>query len=463
MKTWQGRIATQSDPLFESFTSSTVQDRRLALYDVRVSRAHAQALARAGIISADGAASLDAALAEVADEVSAGTFAWRDELEDVHTHVEARLREKLGAVADTLHAGRSRNDQIAADLRLFVKDRIVEALGAILDLQSALLDLASRCGDAIMPGYTHLQQAQPVLIAHALGAYVAMLDRDWGRFSDSLARTDLSPLGSGALAGSTFPLDRAFIAEELGFSGVTANSLDAVGDRDFVVEFVGAAGLCMAHLSRFAEDLIIWSSVEFGFVRLPDTFSSGSSMMPQKKNPDVAELVRGKAALVIGDVTAALSLVKGLPLGYNRDLQEDKTPLFHASETLLACLAVLAGLVRQLTFDLDRTESAVSSFTLATDLADHLVRQGVPFREAHGVVGGLVANALERDIDLTQLSQSDLAAASPSFGQPPELAPTASVQAKRTQGGTNPGDVAGQLDAARTRIEERRCRLEAHA
>ncbi|GAC1468683.1 MAG: argininosuccinate lyase [Chloroflexota bacterium] len=460
MKTWQGRIATTSHPLFESFTSSVEQDKRLAPYDIRVSRAHAAALARAGIISERGAAKITEGLDEIQKEIETGSFAWHDDLEDVHTHVESRLRDKLGHTADTLHAGRSRNDQISADLRLFVKDATLEALAGILDLESALLDLAARQGDAVMPGYTHLQQAQPVLIAHTLAAQAAMLERDWERFSESLARSDRSPLGSGALAGSTFALDRRFLADQCGFSAVIDNSLDAVSDRDFVVEFVAAAALCMTHLSRFAEDLIAWSSVEFSFVRLPDSFASGSSMMPQKKNPDVAELIRGKAALVIGDMVAAITLIKGIPLGYNRDLQEDKTPLFHAVDTLLSSVHILAAMVPALEFDTDRTANAVSSFALATDMADHLVREGMPFREAHAVVGGLVSECLKNNRDLAGLTSQELREASPLFAGLPALSVDASVRRKQTSGSTHPDDVRRHRELRMDDIARRRTWLE---
>lgn len=458
-KTWQGRFETRADPLFEAFTSSIDQDRRLAPYDVRASRAHARALAQAGVISNDDAATLEAALEEIGQAIEAGECEWHDELEDVHTHIEVWLHEKVGHLAHALHAGRSRNDQIAADLRLYVKDRTIHALAAILDLQDALLALAGKYRNAIMPGYTHLQQAQPVSVAQPLLAYAGMLGRDWERLSASLTRTDRSPLGSGALAGSTFPLDREYLAEQCGFSSVIANSLDAVSDRDFAVEFVAVAALCMTHLSRLSEDLIVWSSAEFGFVRLPDAFASGSSMMPQKKNPDVAELIRGKAALTVGDVTAILTLVKGLPGGYNRDLQEDKTPLFHAADSLLTSLRVLGAMLPGVEFDTGRTERAVSSFALATDLADHLVQCGVPFREAHAIIGRLVGASLLQGRELSDLDKEELLAASPHLETAPELSPAASIRRKRTSGSTAPDQIDAQLAGATKEVKARRKQL----
>lgn len=455
MKTWQGRIATPSDPLFNAFNSSVRQDQRLAPYDVRVSTAHARALAHAELITSEQAEALAAALTEIGAEIAAGQFTWRDDLEDVHTHLESRLREKVGDLADRLHTGRSRNDQVAADVRLLTKDLTLQVLGAILALQHSLLTLAERYPEDLMPGYTHLQQAQPLVIAQVLLATVAMLSRDWERFSTVLARTDRSPLGAGALSGAGFPLDRHFLAIEAGFAAPIENSLDAVSDRDFLVEFVQAAALCMTHLSRFSEDLILWSSTEFGYVHLPDAFASGSSMMPQKKNPDVPELIRGKSALVIGDATAALALVKGIPGSYNKDLQEDKTPLYHAADSLLSSLRILAAMVPHLEFDTARTRSAISSYTLATDLADHLVRQGVPFREAHGIVGHLVQESLAAGRDLADLSPTQLEAASPALASMPDLTPQASVRRKQTAGSTHPEEVATQLRAARVHLAER--------
>lgn len=459
MKTWQGRINTPSSSLFESFTSSLLQDQVLARYDIRVSQAHARALARAKLITPTEADQLVTSLVEVGDEIESGTMQWRDELEDVHTHVEVRLREKLGDLASKLHTGRSRNDQIAADLRLFVLDNTQSAMTSLLELQSALLNLADRYTESLMPGYSHLHQAQPVVIAYPLLAYVSMLGRDFERFHDGLKRTCRSPLGSGAVAGSSFPIDRTAIASDAGLGQPIENSLDAVSDRDFVVEYVFDAALCMTHLSRLAEDLIIWSSAEFGFIRLPDAFASGSSMMPQKKNPDVLELTRGRCALVIGDAMAMLSLVKGLPTGYNRDLQEDKQPLFHATRTIKATLAILASMVPDLEFDTGRCRDAISSFTIATDLAEHLVRQGVPFRNAHQAVGTLVARRATDGLPLESITPEDLPTGTPLHTMP-DLSPEASVRRKATAGSTHPDDVRRQLDEARERIAQRRKSME---
>lgn len=463
MKTWQGRFATPSTSRFESFTSSVNQDQVLAAYDLRMSTAHARALADAGVISLSEAETLVSGLHEIGVELQEGKLVWRDDLEDVHTHIEVRLREKLGDSGNKLHAGRSRNDQIAADLRAYVLDHTIASMRGVLKLQSALLELAERYKEALMPGYSHTQQAQPVLIAYPFLAHVAMLGRDWERFQDSLARTDRSPLGSGAVAGSTFPIDRELLAREAGLGAPIDNSLDAVGDRDFVAEFAFIAALCMTHLSRLAEDLILWSTTEFGFVHLPDDFASGSSMMPQKKNPDVLELIRGRCALVIGDVTAVLALLKGIPLGYDRDLQEDKQPLFHASQTLSSCLSVLCDMVPKLEFDTVRSEAAISTFCLATDLADHLVRHGVPFRDAHAAVGAVVGRFLETGRSLDGITTQDLTEAGARVDSVPRLNPRASVRLKATTGSTNPEDVERQRERELETLRAREAFVDARA
>jgi argininosuccinate lyase len=462
VKTWQGRFDSSTSSVFERFTSSVIQDQILAPYDIQVSQAHAQALERIGLITKDEAQRINVALSEIGEQIGAGEFEWRDELEDVHTHIEARLRQNVGDLANKLHAGRSRNDQIAADLRLYVLDQTRTALATLLDLQDVLLLLAAKHSRSLMPGYSHLQQAQPVVIAFPLLAHVAMLGRDWERFRDSLARASQSPLGSGAVAGSTFPIERQALAQAAGLGVPIENSLDAVSDRDFIVEFIFASALCMAHLSRLAEDLIIWSSTEFGFVRLPDAFASGSSMMPQKKNPDVPELIRGRSALVIGDLTAILTLVKGIPLGYDRDLQEDKTPLFHAATTTLAALEVLTAMMPELVFDTERCATAISSFAMATDLADHLVRNGVPFRDAHAAVGTLVSDRIRNGKPLSPVTDEAMTAAGLDGIAPPDLSPDASVTQKATAGSTNPTDVESQIEVARDKVTERRTWLRDH-
>jgi argininosuccinate lyase len=468
MKTWQReRGDSAAVRLFEHFTSSVANDWRLAQYDVRASQVHALALARAGIITTADAECLITALRQIANEITNGTLVPRDELEDIHTHVEVRLRALLGSLADMLHTGRSRNDQIATDLRLFVKEVSFQAIEGILALRKVLLKRARDCGDAVMPGYTHLQRAQPILIAHYLLAQAETLARDCGRYADSLARIDRCPLGSGALAGAGFPLDRDFMARELGFAGPTINSLDSVSDRDFIVEYLSDSAQLMAHLSRFAEDLIIWSTSEFAFVELPDELTSGSSMMPQKKNPDVLELVRGKAALVIGDLAAILTLLKGLPLSYNRDLQEGTFPLFRTADIVGPSLHILVPLVDRMRFNIDRLHVAAGNFALATDLADELVRHGVPFREAHHRVAALVARLLERGERLDAMTLANLQAELPELqsGSPhgeveqreaqerPFLNPDASVRARQTQGSTNPTMVAAALSAAEKALE----------
>jgi argininosuccinate lyase len=407
MRLWGGRFGEDNDARVADFTRSIDVDAELAIDDLRGSVAHVRGLGRAGILTDDEVAQLVAGLEGLMGDVESGTIAWDPALEDVHLNLESALAERIGPLAGKLHTGRSRNDQVATDLRLWMRRAIDRVDGAIVDMERSLVGLAERDGEAILPGTTHIQPAQPVLLAHHMLAYVEMLERDRGRLADCRRRANLSPLGSGALAGAGYPIDREAVAVELEFDGVTANSLDAVSDRDFVVEALAAAALGMVHLSRLAEEITWWSNPRFGFVRVADAFSTGSSMMPNKRNPDPAELIRGRTAAVIGAVTASLTLLKGLPLGYQRDLQEDKPPLFGAIATWEASLGVMAGLVTTLTVDRDRMRAAAGEgYTTATAVADALVRRGVPFRVAHHIVGSLVAAAEGEGIGLDAVPDS---------------------------------------------------------
>lgn len=471
MRLWGGRFEGASDMRSADFTRSIEVDRALALDDLAGSEAHVRGLGRAGLLAPAEVEALIAGLAGLRDEVEAGTLAWDPTLEDVHMNLEEALATRIGAVAGKLHTGRSRNDQVATDLRLWAR-RSCDALdAAALRMERALVGLADREGDAVLPGSTHVQPAQPVLFAHHLLAYVEMLERDRGRLADCRRRADLSPLGSGALAGAGYPLDRATTAAELGFAGVTANSLDAVSDRDFVAELLFACALAMVHLSRLAEEITWWSNPRFGFVRAADAFSTGSSMMPNKKNPDPAELVRGRAARVVGSLAGFLALLKGLPLAYQRDLQEDKPPLFEAVATLEASLDVMAGMIA--TLGVDRAamrHAADEGYTTATAVADALVRHGVPFRAAHHVVGRLVAEAERGAIPLTALPDETVRGALAAAGDPAcaalagdvrlpaSLRAAATVEAALAScdviGGTAPARVASALAAARERLAD---------
>src|SRR5213592_478628 len=398
------------------YTASIAYDRRLYRHDIAGSIAHARMLAKQGIIAGDDAQSIVRGLDEIRDEIEHGDFPFREELEDIHLNIEARLHEKIGEAAGRLHTARSRNDQIATDMRLFLMEACDDAVAGIRGLQTALLDLADSNRNVIMPGYTHLQRAQPVLFAHHLLAYFEMLDRDAGRFLDCRSRADELPLGAGALAGVPYPLDREFVASELGFSRVSRNSIDAVADRDFVIEFQAAAATAMMHLSRLAEEIVLWCSDEFGFVRLADMFATGSSIMPQKRNPDVAELARGRAGRVYGNLMAILTTLKGLPLAYNRDLQEDKQSLFDTVDTLIATLETLAAMLAALHVESERMEAAArGSYTLATDLADYLVRKGTPFRQAHQTVADLVRYAEGENKPLSAIYLEEYRRFSPLF------------------------------------------------
>jgi argininosuccinate lyase len=390
-----GRFSTGMDPLFASFNASISFDKRLAAEDVRGSIAHVRMLGRQRIISPAEARSIERGLKLVLKDVEEGRLVFRPDLEDVHINVEHALKEMIGEVAGKLHTARSRNDQVALDLRMYVRGRVEMVKEALVELMTAMVDKAADRIDLILPGYTHLQRAQPVRLSHHLMAYVQMFRRDWQRLNDSQARVDEMPLGSAALAGTTFPVDRDSVAQELAFSRVSPNSMDAVADRDFALEFLFDASMTMMHLSRLAEEIILWSSTEFGYCTLPDAFCSGSSIMPQKKNPDACELIRGKTGRVYGDLIALLTTLKALPLTYNKDLQEDKEPVFDAADTVLACVKIAAALLPGIEFHSERMlEAASDPLLAATDLADRLTRQGVPFREAHATIGAMTRTGI---------------------------------------------------------------------
>lgn len=393
----KGRFRSEMDPLFARFNASIAVDHRLFEHDIRGSIAHARMLARQEIISRDDARKLETGLRSVLERIRRGEIRFREELEDVHVNIEEALRQEIGEVAGKLHTARSRNDQIALDLRMYLLDEVERLQQYLRELMAALVDTAEQNMELVMPGYTHLQRGQPVRLAHHLMAYFEMFRRDWQRLSDSVSRIDRMPLGSAALAGTTFPVDREWVARELGFSSVAANSMDAVSDRDFAVEFAFDCAMMMMHLSRLAEELILWASQEFGFCSLPDDFCSGSSIMPQKKNPDACELIRAKTGRVYGDLMALLTVLKALPLTYNKDLQEDKEPVFDCLDTVSMSIRIMAGLISGARFHGEKMLEAASDPTLAaTDLADSYVRQGKPFREAHAAVGAIMRGRSER-------------------------------------------------------------------
>ncbi|BAF58698.1 argininosuccinate lyase [Pelotomaculum thermopropionicum SI] len=457
-KLWGGRFQKETDRLVEDFHSSISFDRRLYKYDIRGSIAHARMLGKAGIIPPEEARAIADGLQEVLADIEAGRAGFSVEAEDIHMNVEQLLTAKVGEVGKKLHTARSRNDQVALDIRMYLKDEIDQITGLLRELQAALLDLAEKHTGTVMPGYTHLQRAQPVTLAHHLLAYCQMFRRDEERLADCRRRTDVMPLGAGALAGTTFPLDREYVAEQLGFAAVAENSLDAVSDRDFAVEFAAAASLIMVHLSRFCEEIVLWSSAEFAFIELDDAYSTGSSMMPQKKNPDVAELIRGKCGRVFGDLQALLTMLKGLPLAYNKDLQEDKEALFDAVDTVKKCLLVFKPMLETMQVKKERmAEAARGGFTNATDLADYLVRKGLPFRQAHEAVGKAVLYCLERGRSLDRLSLDELRQFSPLVEEDVYEAIDISrcVEARRVTGGPAPGAVLEAVKKARQRLRER--------
>jgi argininosuccinate lyase len=452
---WHGRFSKDPSARLRAYGESVSFDRRLALHDIAGSKAHAAALRKAGLITTKELKAIHRGLDAIAREIRAGKFKWREELEDVHMNIEAALTKKIGAPGAKLHTARSRNDQVATDLRLWMRDETKALIGSVRVLQKALVALAVRSGDAVMPGYTHLQRAQPVLAAHHLLAYVEMLDRDVGRLADAAKRSDVLPLGSGALAGSTIALDRSLIARQLGFSSVSQNSMDAVSDRDFACEFLSACAITGMHLSRLCEDTILWASSEFGFLKLSDAHTTGSSLMPQKKNPDIAELARGKTGRLYGNLLSLLTTLKGLPLSYNRDLQEDKEPVFDSADTLGASLEILAEMFAAAKWDRKRMgDAAADALLVATDWADYLVRKKLPFREAHEVVGKLVALSVKRGITLREVSLQDLKAASRLFGADALrcLDAKRSLAARTAEGAPSPKRVAARLAFWRKRL-----------
>ena len=456
MSMWGGRFGSATDELMKRFNDSISFDQRMVAADIRASIAYAGALVQAKLITAQEHAQLVSGLEQVRTEFASGTFEIVPGDEDIHTAVERRLGELVGPVAGKLHTGRSRNDQVTTDLRLYLLEEMSSLDGALSQLQLAIVETSEAHLEAIMPGYTHLQQAQPVLFGHWLMSFFWKFQRDRQRLEDAMQRTSISPLGSGALAGHPLGIDRQRLAAELGFSGVAENSVDAVSDRDYVVEFLSWAALVQVHLSNLAEDLIIWSSREFGFVQVDEAYATGSSLMPQKRNPDSLELMRGKSGRMIGHLTALLTTLKGLPSAYNKDLQEDKEALFDAVDTLAMELPIAAGVIRTLKVNRERMAAALDAATLATDLADYLVRKGVPFRQSHHLVGEAVRRAEALGVMLPELDLVEYQAIDPSFAEDVYACFDfqASVAARDAQGGTAPRAVGTQIEQARALLAQ---------
>ena len=449
---WSGRFSESTSERVARFSESVSFDQRLWRADIAGSQAHARMLGKVGVIAAADVEAIVSGLDAIAAEIEAGRFVWQIALEDVHMNIEAALTERIGEAGKRLHTARSRNDQVATDVRLFTRAAIDELLTLTTAVADALLDLAEQEADSILPGFTHLQVAQPVTFGHHLLAWREQMLRDAARLADARRRTNVLPLGSAALAGTVYPLDRHYVAELLGFAAISENSLDAVSDRDFAIETVFACSLLMVHLSRWSEELILWSTPMFGFVSLPDRFCTGSSIMPQKKNPDVPELVRGKTGRVVGDLNALLMLMKAQPLAYNRDNQEDKQPLFDALDTARDCLAVYADMIPHIVVKRARCrEAAAQGFSTATDLADYLVKKGLPFRDAHHAVGNAVGLAAGKGCDLAELSLAELQGFSPLVTDDvfAHITPEASVAARTTYGGTAPAQVRAAVARAR--------------
>ena len=450
-KLWGGRFSQQTAASVEAFTASIHYDARLYRHDINGSRAHARMLVRQGLISAAEGDLIQQGLGEIEAEIDAGRFVFRPELEDIHMNIEKSLVEKIGAAGERLHTARSRNDQIALDIRLYLREESERLIALLTDLQRAFVRLARRYQSTIMPGYTHMQRAQPVLVAHHLLAYVEQFGRDRERLGDGLKRINVMPLGSAALAGTGLPIDREFVARELGFPTISANSMDSVADRDFAIEFLAACTLIQLHLSRLSEELVLWTTEEFSFVRLADSFCTGSSIMPQKKNPDIPELIRGKTGRVTGNLMSLITLVKGLPMAYNRDLQEDKEPIFDTVDTVSASVAIMAELLGHLEFNEERLlKATLGGYMTATDLADYLVKKDVPFRQAHAIVGRTVAYGLASGKELVEMSLAELKEFSPLIAEDvfQVLSVEGSVHSRVSAGGTSGARVAEALARA---------------
>ena len=448
MKLWKGRFAKEENELANEFNSSVKFDKRLWHEDISGSIAHAKMLCKQGIISEKDCDSLVTHLKELLWDIEAGREYYESEDEDIHMFVERMLTKRAGNVGKKLHTARSRNDQVALDFRMYQKVLIANLDRELASVMKVLVALAKEHKETIMPGYTHLQKAQPVLFAHHLLAYYNMFHRDRERFSDCLKRTDYMPLGAGALAGTTYDTDRNYVAQELGFAHLCSNSMDAVSDRDFAIEFLSCCSTAMMHLSRLCEELILWASPDFGYIEMDDSFSTGSSIMPQKKNPDMAELIRGKTGRVYGDLMALLTVMKGLPLAYNKDMQEDKEPVFDAHDTLLHCLKMMEGMLSTMTVNVDRmAQSAKSGFMNATDAADYLVSKGIPFRDCHEIIGKMVLYCIENNKSLEDLSMPELKSFSPAFDDDiyDHIDIEACIKAKKSEGSTSYASVEKQL------------------
>ncbi|MGE4497973.1 MAG: argininosuccinate lyase [Deferribacterales bacterium] len=451
------RLKVKNDSLVDEFNASIHFDKRLYRHDIKGSIAHAEMLASCGILTAEEADAIKGGLLAVLGEIESGGFVFRTEDEDIHMAVEKRMTEIVGSVGGKLHTARSRNDQVAVDVRMYLREEIEVITGYMAELVKTLTDKAEKHLGVLMPGYTHLQTAQPVLVSHWLMAYVQMFRRDHGRLADCAERMNFSPLGSGALAGTTFAINRDMTAASLGFTAPTENSLDSVSDRDFALEFLSAAAICQMHLSRFSEELIIFSTSEFAFIDLSDDFCTGSSIMPQKKNPDMPELIRGKTGRMYGNLVSLLTTMKGLPLAYNKDMQEDKEPLFDSVDTLKASLRIFIPMIEKMGINAEKmTKAAKLGFSTATDLADYLVRKGMPFREAHHVVGSAVAFALDKRADISELTLAELKSFSEKIDDDiySYITPEASVSSRKAKGGTAGESVKAQIESARKFLDE---------